>query len=176
MLSLLQHWDEEELYDLQLDFVTAFMKCDTERSVEITVEFAKYLRFKGLDSDNYLLFMELMVNVNHHVVDALLGEENAFDYFSKVQLSRPMLDFCFRLLNSYSPGGAYERTLETIFGIISKNYHSAKEGIELYPLSIEKINSVGKFLDKSKPQSENLNRLLPAPVGAGKALKKSSGR
>ena len=153
-------WKEKELYDLRVDAVSRFMKCDSQHSVEATIEFAKYLNMKKLDSDNYPLFLELLKEENGHITDALIGKEKAFDFFKKVQPNYYIIDFSFSVLYKYSPGGVHDKTLELIFGVLYKNYHRAKEGYALYSLSIENLNSIGKFLDKSKKQNEGVNRFI----------------
>jgi hypothetical protein len=64
------------------------------------------------------------------------------------------------MLYKYPVGGVYDRTLALVFGIVFRNYHRAREGFWLYPLSIENLNSLGKFLDKSKGQNEGNNRFI----------------
>jgi len=153
-------WTDEELYKLQINIVNKFLKCEDQYSVEAAVEFAKYLNYKGLNSDNYPLFMEMLKEENYNVTDALLGDNDAFDFFKEIQPSYYLIDYCFNLLYQYSPGGVYDKTLEIIFGILYRNFHRAKEGYKLYPLTIENLNSLGKFLDKSKKQSEGVNRFI----------------
>ena len=153
-------WSEEELYGLQVDAVTGFMKCDSQHSVEASVEFAKYLNMKKLDSDNYPIFLEILRNENSNVTKSLVGKEKAFTFFKNVQPNYYILDFCFQLLYKYLPGGVYDLTLELIFGVLYMNFHRAKEGYALYPITIENLNSIGKFLDRSKKQSEGVNRFI----------------
>jgi hypothetical protein len=157
---MLKFWSEEDLYKLQAQAVSRFMKCDTPQAVEASVEFARYLNQQGLNPDNYPLFLEILRDENSYVTEALIGAEKAFDLFSRVQPNPYILRFCFQVLRSYKPGGVNDLTLELIFGIIYRVYHSAKEGNALYALSIEDVNSVGKFLDKGKPQTEPINRFI----------------
>jgi hypothetical protein len=93
-------------------------------------------------------------------VEALIGREKAFDLFLKVQPNPYIIGFCFQMLRAYAPGGVHDRTLEMIFGILYRSYHSAKEGHALYPLAIEDVNAIGKFLDKSKDQNDPINRFI----------------
>jgi hypothetical protein len=153
-------WTDEEIKKLQLETVNAFLQCDNQPAVEITVEFAKYLRDVGLTSDNYPLFLALLEEENSNVTDALIGDSCAFDFFKEIQPNYFIIDFCFSTLYKFSPGGVYDRTLELIFGIIFRNYHRAREGFWLFPLSIENLNALGKFLDKSKGQNEGNNRFI----------------
>lgn len=157
---VLTFWNEEDLYKLQVQAVSRFMKCDTPQAVEAAVEFARYLNEKGLDSDNYPLFLEILRDENSYVTEALIGREKAFDLFNRVQPNPYIVGFCFQVLRSYKPGGVNDLTLELIFGILYRVYHSAKEGNALYPLTIEDVNAVGKFLDKGKPQTDPINRFI----------------
>jgi hypothetical protein len=158
--SMLRFWNEEELYNLQVQAVSKFLKVDTPFAVEAAVEFAQHLSSKGLDGDNYPLFLEILRDENRYVIEALIGKEKAFDLFTKVQPNPYIIGFCFQVLRSYSPGGVHDRTLEMIFGILFRSYHSAKEGHALYPLAIEDINAVGKFLDKTRDQNDPINRFI----------------
>ncbi|HET6486660.1 MAG TPA: hypothetical protein VFH83_09590 [Spirochaetia bacterium] len=157
---LLRFWKEEDLYKLQVQAVTRFLKCDTAPAVEASLEFARFLNAEGLTSDNYPLFLELLREENGHVIQALIGKEKAFDLFTRVQPNPYIVTFCFQMLRAYKPGGVNDVTLELIYGILYRAYHSAKEGNALYRLSIEDINAVGKFLDKEKPQTESINRFI----------------
>jgi len=153
-------WSEEELYKLQVESVSKFLKCSNKYSVEAAVEFARYLNFKGLTSDNYPLFLEMLREENHNITDALIGDNVAFDFFKSIQPNYYIIDYCFKLLYQYSPGGVYDKTLELVFGIIYRNYHRAKEGYKLYPITIENLNSFGKFLDKSKKPTDGINKFI----------------
>ncbi|MGA2641591.1 MAG: hypothetical protein ABSG21_11900 [Spirochaetia bacterium] len=157
---MLKFWKEEELYKLQILAVSRFMKVDTPQAVEACVEFAKVLNFKGLDGDNYPLYLELLKDENHYVIEALIGREKAFDLFTRVQPNPYIVEFCFRTLRAYAPGGVHDLTLELIFGILYRSYHSAKEGHALHALSIEDVNAVGKFLDKTRDQNDPINRFI----------------
>jgi hypothetical protein len=157
---ILTFWSEDDLYKLQVQAVSWFLRCDSPRSVEASLEFARYLNSKGLDSDNYPLFLEMLRNENGFVVEALVGREKAFDLFTRVQPNPYILDFCFQMLRQYSVGGVHDLTLEIIFGILYRTYHSAKEGYMLHPLTVEDVNSIGKFLDKSRDQNNSINRFI----------------
>jgi len=157
---ILKFWNEEELYALQVQAVSRFMKVDTPAAVEACVEFATYLGIQGLDGDNYPLFLELLKHENRYVIEALIGKQKAFDLFTRVQPNPYIVGFCFTTLRSYAPGGVHDLTLELIFGILYRSYHSAKEGHALYALSIEDVNAVGKFLDKSRDQNDAINRFI----------------
>jgi hypothetical protein len=157
---ILKFWKEEELYELQVQAVSRFMKVDTPFAVEACVEFAKFLNALGLDPDNYPLYLQLLRDENRFVVEALVGKEKAFDLFTGVQPNPYIIRFCFQILRDHAPGGVNNLTLETIFGILYRTYHSAKEGHALHSLSIEDVNAVGKYLDKTREQNDSINRFI----------------
>jgi hypothetical protein len=157
---MLKFWSEEELFKLQVQAVERFMKCDTPQAVEASIEFARCLNDQGLDADNYPLFLEILRNENGHVIEALIGKGKAFDTFTRVQPNPYIIEFCFEVLRAYLPGGVNDLTLELIYGILYRAYHSARQGYALHSLTIEDVNAVGKFLDKSKPQTDPINRFI----------------
>jgi hypothetical protein len=108
--SMLKFWNEEDLYKLQVQAVSRFMKVDSQFAVEASIEFAKYLSSKGLDGDNYPLYLEILRDENRYVIEALIGKEKAFDLFTKVQPNPYIAGFCFQMLRAYAPGGVHDLT------------------------------------------------------------------
>jgi hypothetical protein len=153
-------WSEEELYSLQIRAVDEFLRCRTPQAVEASLELAKVLNAAGLDGDNYPLFLELFRDENPHVTEALIGKEDAFDLFAKVPPNPYIVGFCFDVLYRFVPGRVSDLALEMISGILYRVYHNAHEGHKLSPLTVERLNSLGKFLDKDKDQSHRSNRFI----------------
>lgn len=151
---------KEELYEMRVNSVTRFLQCETPQAVEASMELARYLNQKGLNSQNYPMVLELLREENFNVVDALLGDEDPFEYFTKVQTGPYIIDFALRMLDKYAPGRMYEKTLGIIFGIFYRTYHDAKQGYKLYKLTTEHLNSIGKNLDKEKGQQDPINRFI----------------
>jgi len=163
----------DELSQMRINAVTRFLRCETPRAVEASIELARYLNQKGLDSQNYPLVLELLREENFNVVDGLLNGEDPFDYFSKVQTGPYIIDFALRMLDKYPPGRMYEKTLSIIFGIFYRVYHDAKQGYKLYQLTTEHLNSIGKNLNKEKGQQDPVNRFILnilADIGSYKSL------
>jgi len=52
----------------------ALFSCTTEAQVECSVAFARYLSYAGLNSDNYWLFLRLVMTNNPWVIDELLHD------------------------------------------------------------------------------------------------------
>ena len=151
---------QQELYNMRADAVTRFLRCETGPAVEAAIELAKFLNKSGLNSQNYPLVLEVLKEGNYHVIDALLANEDAFAYFKKVQTGPYIVDFACRMLDRYAPGGLHDATLQIIFGIIYRTYHSPKEGYKVFKLNLEHINSIGKFLDRTKDQRDPINRFI----------------
>lgn len=153
-------FNEDELYEMRVNAVTRFLQCETPRAVESSMELARYLNQKGLDSQNYPLVLELLREENFNVIEALLSGEDPFEYFTKVQTGPYIIDFALQMLDKYPPGRMYEKTLSIIFGIFYRTYHDAKQGYKLYQLTTEHLNSIGKNLDKEKGQQDPNNRFI----------------
>ncbi|MEM5948144.1 hypothetical protein WKV44_06280 [Spirochaetia bacterium 38H-sp] len=167
---------EEELYKMRVRSVTDFLRCETPQAVEASIELAKYINRQGMDSQNYPLVLEILVAGNYHVIDALLEGEDAFDYFAKVEVNAYIVDFALKLLDQYAPGNLYEKVLQIIFGIIYRTYHSPKEGYRIYPLTLEHLNAIGKYLDKTKDQRDSINRFILdilGDIGGFKSINKA---
>ena len=148
-----KHLDWKQFKNQKKIYLTVFSKNraqityllqDSVQTLSVTLDKENIRPGKFISVKNPFLKEE-----NHNVTEALLGDANAFDFFKEVQPNYFIIDFCFKMLYKYAVGGVYERTLELIFGILYRNYHRAKEGFPLYPLSLENLNALGKFLDKS---------------------------
>ena len=157
---LLKFWSEEELYNLQVEAVSRFMRADSPQAVEADSSLPGTSTPRDWTGTTIPLYLEILRNENRYVTEALIGKEKAFDLFTKVQPNPYIIGFCFHVLRGYSPGGVHALTLEMIFGILYRNYHSAKEGNALYPLALEDVNAIGKFLDKTKDQNDPINRFI----------------
>ena len=153
-------FSDDELYAMRINAVSRFLQCETPQAVESSMELARYLNRKGLNSQNYPLVLELLREENFNVIEALLEGEDPFEYFSKVQTGPYIIDFALRMLDKYAPARMYEKTLAVIFGIFYRTYHDAKQGYKLYKLTTEHLNSIGKNLDKEKGQKDPINRFI----------------
>jgi hypothetical protein len=142
------------------DIVTEFMKSDEDHGVNAAVEYAKYLKYRGLDNQNYPMFLDLLLHENEEVIYALLADGVIFDQFKKLQRTHYLVNACFELLKRFLPSSIYDLTLETLLRVLKQHYRNASVGYSLYPASVDELNAIGKFLDKSRDQTDDLNRLI----------------
>jgi len=157
---LVDSWTEDDILALHGDIVTTFMKSQDEYGINAAVEYASYLKYRGLDNQNYPMFLDLLLHENEDVIYALLADGVVFDQFNKLQRTHYLVNACFELLKRFSPGRVYDLTLESLLRVLNQQYRNAHVGYKLYPPTIDELNSIGKFLDKSRPQADKLNRII----------------
>ena len=138
----------------------ALFACTTRPQVECAVAFARYLNFCGLNSDNYWLFLRLVMTNNPWVVDELLHERVPQLLFSTIRPECELIDAAFEMLFSRHPEEMYGKALESVLGIIQNAYFDPDDGYRIRRLSIMDINALGKFLIKDESQDHPLNRLV----------------
>lgn len=138
----------------------ALFSCMTEAQVECSVAFARYLNRFGINSENYWLFLRLVMTNNPWVIDELLHEREARLLFSTIRPEAELIDAAFQTLYSRHPEELYPRALEALLGIVESAYFDPDDGYRIRKLSIMDINALGKFLLKGEPQENPLNRLL----------------
>lgn len=136
------------------------IRADTPEAAEAAVSYAEYLRWRGLDADNYPLFLKMLGVENRWVVDALMGPVDALDFFAQITPTRYLVHQCFRLLDKWDRGGIYPRTLLAVVGVLERAFSSSREGYKLYPLTVADLHNLAKQLDESEGQSHPLNRAL----------------
>ncbi len=153
-------WDEDQVLGLHADAVSMFMQSETEHGVEAAVEFALFLQHRGLDNQNYPIYLSLLLHKNEHVIDALLSDGKIFQQFRDLQKTQYLINACFELLKRFVPGEVYDKTLETILGLLYINFHNAAVAYKLYPVMFDELNCVARYLDKSKSQSDKINRII----------------
>jgi hypothetical protein len=157
---LIDSWTEEEVHKLHGDIVISFMDSNDEHGVFAAVEYAKYLKHRGLDNLNYTLFLDLLLHENEEVIVALLGDGIVFKQFNKLQRTNYLVNACFELLKRFTPGKVFEMTLKTLLNVFKQHYRNASVGYKLYALSIDEINYIGKYLETRKTQGDKINRII----------------
>jgi len=153
-------WNNHQVDKLHASIVAEFLECPDESSQKAAIEFVKYLNFKGLDNENYSYLMEFFLHEKDEVIKAFLGDGKIFSSLKKLLKNDILIGLCFRLLQRLTPGVAFEDTIETIVTILNSNYLDPVAGFEIFPLDVENLNSLARYLDKKKPQSNKINRII----------------
>jgi hypothetical protein len=155
-----KNWTQQEIDNLELFFLHSIYQCNTQLGVNAAYSYAKFMSNVKIDSDNYPVFLNLLILPNHYVVDALLGENKPDTFFDVIQPNEHILKACFDILTKYPPGAVYSKVLLVIFGILNVMYNEPQEGYRQYILTSEDVNAIGKHLDKSLQQDSPINRLI----------------
>ena len=163
--KLIDSWNEEDIFELQANIVTSFLEKDTTQSVETSIEFAKFLHYRGLSIRNYPLFLEILPHKSEEVIDELIGSYTALTMFHKIQRNVGLVGACFDMLQRLTVN-SYQKVLEAVLGVFLTTYRHPLEGWELYPPSLAELNQLGKYLDKNKSQSNKINRIVLDILGS----------
>lgn len=153
-------WSEKEINDLELSFLHKMFDCSTQEGVDAAYSYAKFLSKEGLNPDNYPLFLKLFSTGNHWIVDALLENNDPDKFFKVVQPNSFILSFCIEMLRNKKAGEIYPKLFLVILGILNVAYENPTEGYKIYPLTVEDVNNIGKQLDKSLGQKDNVNKAV----------------
>jgi hypothetical protein len=138
----------------------ALFSCTTDTQVECSVAFARFLSRVGVNSENYWLFLRLIITNNPWVIDELLHEREPRLLFSIIRPEAELIEVAFQTLFSRHPEEIYPMALEALLGIVENAYFDSDDGYRVRKLSIMDINALGKFLRKDEPQEYPLNRLI----------------
>ena len=155
-----QGWQEEDINKLKLSFLEKIFTCTDGRSVDGTIAFARYLNMTGINSDNYPIYLKLLETKNHWVVDALVGDANLDKYFGSIQPNFYIVKDILRSFADSKRNGIYSKSLIVYLGLLSEAYKNPLEGYRIYPINSTNVNSLGKHLDESKDQTDDLNRRI----------------
>jgi len=138
----------------------ALFACTTQAQVECSVAFARYLSYAGLSSDNYWLFMRLVMTNNPWVIDELLHDREPRLLFSTIRPDADLIEAAFQALFSRHPEEIYAPALEAMLGVVQNAYFDPDDGYRIRKFSIMDINTLGKFLLKGETQDHPVNRLV----------------
>jgi len=134
--------------------------CNTQKAVDSAVAVARYINSIGLNNDNYVLYFVLLETNNSYVIDSLIGDKNPFLLFSPIRPNWYMLRETFRILSQFKKDELNKKCLLALLGIIQNTYKEPKFGYSVYQLSVSDVYNIGKYLNKKKDQSDELNQLI----------------
>ena len=153
-----QNWKSNEIDNLIMEHLFMMFKCTTKDAVNVTVNYAKFMATINVTPDNYPVFFRLLQSGNHWVIDALLNKKEPEDLFTVVQPTNTyILTECIKILNNGKPGGIYPNLLRIILQLIKLCFEDPNLGYNLYPLSTNEINSIGKHLNEEESHDSPVN-------------------
>ena len=143
---------------LKYRIITEILDGKTTSAANALWAYASFLNRAGITSDNYPLYISLLASNNRYAVDALLDGHDPERYLDCVAPNPYIVKAVFETFTSLKANEIYEKSLRVFLGFLSKVYFAAEEGYQMYPVTPEQVNSLGKFLDKSHDQDWPLNR------------------
>lgn len=158
--NLTDSWDESLIEKFHADQALEFLRCENDHAVKASVEFVKFLNHKGLDNENYPFYMRLFLLENENVIHAFLSDGKVLNSLKLLKRSPGLIRLVFDLLKQFSRDTVYEKILETLLEMLAGTYRNAVYGFGIYPISLNELNYIGKFLDKGKPQANKINRII----------------
>jgi hypothetical protein len=124
------------------------------------VTYASFLNTEGINSDNYPLYIRVLLTNNKYAVDALVAGYDHETYLDCVQANKFIINNFIEILRKHKKNEVYQSILEVIFGFLMHVYNDQEAGYALYPVNISDVNAIGKFLDEKKDQDDVLNRSI----------------
>lgn len=153
-------WIENRINNLEVDYLHKIFECRTPEAVEAAATFSSFLSTIGVTPENCSVYLSIFEIENRHVIDALVGDNDAFEMLSTVQPSETLLGHIFKTLSRWHRGGIHTKNLAALLGILQSVYASPRDGYRLYAPSLVELNALGKHLDKKKGQDNAVNRSI----------------
>lgn len=153
-------WTEESILQVENRLLQEIIVADTPEAAEAAVSYAEFLRERGLNSENYPVFLKMLTTGNDWVLKALIGSQDPFEFLSSIPPNRYIVHKCFQLLDRWPRGRIHPLTLAAALGVLQRSYAEPRAGFKLYPVRIADVNNLGKHLDEDKGQSYSQNRAL----------------
>jgi len=145
------NYNRKYLYDI--------LKCADVRSSSALYAYANFLNKKGHQFDLIPLYFEILYTNNRYAIDALFKGCVARDFFDFIRVPESFVFVkIFGLFDQFPKNAIYKQTIKACCGYLKHYYRSAKDGFNVYPVSIRDINSIGKYLNEDKDQKFQLNR------------------
>lgn len=162
--------EDARIFDIENKLLQGTFGCRSTEAVEAAVTYARFLSSVGITPENYPVFLRMLEIENRWVIDALIGERDAFTLLSSVQPNRFIVGRILAMMTRWHRGGVYHKNLSVILGVLQSVYGSPRDGYRIYPVTIADVNAVGKHLNKAKGQNDPLNRAILAVLEKFSAL------
>lgn len=152
--------DKKLIRDHAYSIREALFTCLTDTQVECSVAFARLLNRSGVTTENYRLFLRMLITNNPWVVEELVHDREPRLLFSTIRPDAELIETAFAVLMSRHPDELHGNVLEAVLGIIQNAFFDPDDGYKIHILGIMDINALGKFLIKDKDQEHPQNKLI----------------
>ncbi len=132
--------------------------CRSTENVNAAVTIAKSINMDGINSDRYPLSLKILESNNRYAIDALLEGYSPEKYLDFVAPNYFLVESIFKIFSRYKRNEIYSKTLRVFFGFLIKVYSSPEEAYQLFQPKRAHVNDIGKILDESKDQGDDINR------------------
>lgn len=153
-------WTKESIRRAENGLLQQIISAKTPEATAAAVSYADYLRFRGLNAENYPVFLKMLQTDNTWVLEALVGSTNPFELLAAIPPNKYIVGKCFDLLDRWPRGAIHPITLAVILGTLGRAYADPRDGYRLHALTIADVNNLGKHLNEAEGQNYAQNRYL----------------
>ena len=141
------------------EYLYQILKCSNIQSANALHTYAAFLNKLPQKYDLVPLYLKVFQTNNRFAIDALLKDKDPWEFFDFIRIINPyVISEIFETLDTFMRNTLYYKTLRAFCRLLKRLYSIGKAGYDVYPLSITDLNSMSKYLDESKDQSDELNR------------------
>ena len=159
------HITQDAVDFLKYRAITEILDAKTTPAADALWAYASFLNRLGITSDTYPLYIEMLASNNRFAIEALLAGHEPERYLDCVVPNPFIVKACFETFGQIRSNEIYEKSLRVFLGFLSRTYSSPEEGYQLFPVTPEHVNSLGKFLDEAHDQDWPLNRAILDVLG-----------
>jgi hypothetical protein len=154
------HISDDYIDFLKHRTISEILNGSSPRDATALWAYASFLNHLGINPDNYPLYINLLASNNRFAIDILLAGHEPEHYLDCVAPNPFIVKSTFATFADFKSNEIYDKSLRVFLGFLYKVYRSAQEGYQLYPVTIEEVNSLGKFLVEEQDQDWPLNRAI----------------
>ena len=127
-------------------FLDKVLSGNTEESVESIISMTKLLNREHLDNSNSFFFLKVIDLNLIEASDIIFSNRNPETFFSPIIPFYELLNSCMMMLTGHRPSNFYLKNILSCFGILQMTYKNPKYGFNVFRLSINDLQHIGKYL------------------------------
>lgn len=136
------------------------LQCNSSSRVSTSIGLASMIYHMGIRDKNASFVLDLLETNNEYVVDALVVDSDPFIMMRNITPTRLILSKTFKILAFHNPGHLYPKVLLALLGVIDIAYKRSVDGFDIYPFTLSELNNISKYLDESRDQFDQVNKVL----------------